>query len=96
MRKVFKDLAAYIKLHDGMRKPRLNFQELYELFPQFTFSPRENFGSYTNFGAAYEAKNFNMIVSDGMYECILIYREYCDANENLAYVTNMRSKEILK
>ena len=82
MRKVFADLVAYIKLHDGKRKPKINFQELYEKFPQFTFSPRENYGSYTNFGAA------NMIVSDGVFECILKYQEYED--ENLAYITNIR------
>ncbi len=42
--------------------------------------------SYTNFGGAFEAKNFNMIVSDGKDECFMIYKEYSDANENLAYV----------
>jgi hypothetical protein len=83
MKKVFKDLVAYIKLHDGKR-PKINFRELYEKFPQFTFSPRENYGSYTNFGAA------NMIVSsDGVFECILKYQEY-ESGENLAYITNIR------
>lgn len=86
MKKVFKELAVYIRLHDGFGRPKLNFQNLYMLFPQFTFTRGEDFGSYTNFGQAYEAKNFNMTVSDGENECRLIYREYGDANENLAYI----------
>jgi len=28
-----------------------------------------------------------MIVSDGKDECFMVYREYGDANENLAYVS---------
>lgn len=87
MKKVFADLAVYIKLFDGMGKPKLNFQDMYKLFPQFTFISARDFGSYTNFGEAFEAKNFNMIVSDGTNECFLVYREYGDANENLAYIS---------
>ena len=87
MKRQFKDLATYVKLHDGMGKPKINFQDLYKLFPQFTFNATREFGSYTNFGEAYEAKNFNMIVSDGKAECFMTYREYGDANENLAYVS---------
>ena len=87
MKRQFKDLATYIKLHDGMGKPKINFQDLYKLFPQFTFTATREFGSYTNFGEAYEAKNFNMIVSDGKDECFMTYREYGDANENLAYIS---------
>jgi hypothetical protein len=87
MKKVFKDFAAYIRLHDGMGKPKINFQDMYKMFPQFTFTPTSDFGSYTNFGEAFEAKNLNMVVSDGKDECFMVYREYGDANENLAYVS---------
>ena len=87
MKKQFKDLATYIRLHDGARKPKLNFQDMYEMFPQFTFTRDKDFGSYTNFGKAFEAKNFNMRISDGKDECFMVYREYSDANENLAYIS---------
>ena len=87
MKRQFKDLATYIRLHDGLGKPKINFQDLYKLFPQFTFTATEGFGSYTNFGEAFEAKNFNMVVSDGKDECFITYREYSDADENLAYVS---------
>lgn len=86
--KVFKDLAAYIRLHDGYAKPKLNFQDMYRLFPNFEFTAGGNFGQYTNFGEAFEAKNFNMIVRDADgHECYLVYREYGDCNENLAYIS---------
>ncbi len=89
MKKQFKDLANYIKLFDGTGKPKLNWQELYGLFPHFTFIGNRDFGQYTNFNQAYEAKNYNMTVSDETgTECTLIYREYMDANENLAYITS--------
>ena len=89
MKAAFKDLRVYIRLFDGFGKPRLDFQELYKLFPKLTFSPAQGFGSYTNFGEAFEAKNFNMIVSDGVNECFMIYREYGDAVENLAYIVDL-------
>ena len=89
MKAAFKELRVYLKLHDGMNKPRLNFQELYNLFPELTFSPAQGFGSYTNFGEAFEAKNFNMLVSDGKNECFMIYKEYGDAVENLAYIVSL-------
>ena len=87
MKRTFKDLATHIKLCDGFGKPKLNFRDLYRLFPQFTFTADKDFGIYTNFGEAFEAKNFNMIVSDGKDECYMVYREYNDANENLAHVS---------
>ena len=88
MKRVFKDLAVYVKLHDGFKKPKINFQEMYKLFPQFTFTASRDFGSYTNFGEAFEAKNFNMTVNDDKgNECYLVYREYGDTDENLAYVS---------
>lgn len=97
MKRTFKGLATYVKLHDGFGKPKLNFQTLYKLFPQFTFTPDEGFGSYRNFGEAFESKSFNMIVSDGKDECFMIYREYSDTNENLAYVSQVEaSRRTLK
>ena len=87
MKRTFKSLATYIKLHDGFGKPKLNFQDLYKLFPQFTFTATKGFGSYANFGEAFESKNFDMIVSDGKDECYIVYREYSDANENFACVS---------
>ena len=87
MKRTFKDLATYVKLHDGVGKPKLNFQTLYKLFPQLTFTPDKDFGSYKNFGKAFESKCFDMIVSDGKDECLMVYREYSDADENLAYVS---------
>lgn len=89
MKTIFKDLAVYIRLHDGIGKPKINFQTLYTLFPQFTFTSSEGFGSYINFGEAYEQKVYDMIVTanDGKDECYVTYREYGDANENLAYIS---------
>lgn len=87
MKSTFKDLAVYVRLHDGMGKPKINFQDMYKMFPQFTFSPAQGFGGYTNFGKAFEAKCFNMTVSDGKDVCYMIYKEYGDANENLAYIS---------
>ena len=86
MKKVFKDFAVYVRLHDGMGKPRINFQDMYRLFPNFEFTPTREFGQYENFGEAFENKNLSMIVSDGKDECIMIYKEYYDTNENTAYV----------
>lgn len=87
MKSTFKDLATFIRLHDGMGKPKLDFQALYGLFPKFTFTPAMGFGRYTNFGEAFGAKNFNMIISDGENKCFMVYREYDDAVENLAYIS---------
>lgn len=89
MKKEFKALATYIGLFDGFGKPKLNFQEMYKLFPELTFTAARDFGEYENFGKAYEAKKLNMVVTNEQgKECYLYYREYGDANENLAYVTN--------
>ena len=86
MKKVFKDLATYIKLHDGFGKPRINFQNMYKLFPQFEFVATREFGSYRNFGEAYEHKVYDMTVTDEQgNECHMTYREYYDKEENLAY-----------
>jgi len=88
MSKNFKALAVYIGLFDGTGKPRLDFQTLYKLFPQFDFIPTKDFGQYTNFGQAFENKNLSMTVTDkNGNECTMIYKEYTDANENLAYVS---------
>ena len=88
MNKNFKELAIYIKLFDGAGKPRINFQDLYKLFPQFTFTATEKFGQYTNFGEAFENKNLSMTVTDEKgHECTMIYKEYADADENTAYVS---------
>ena len=89
MKSAFKELRVYLNLHDGFSKPKLNFQELYKLFPQFTFTPAMGFGRYTNFGEAYGAKNFNMLVSDGKEKCLLVYKEYGDSDENLACLIHM-------
>lgn len=91
MKRCFKELATYIKLYDGYRKPKLNFQEMYKLFPQFTFEATKDFGSYQNFGEAFEAKNYNMIVTDetGKHQAMLVYKEYGDADENTAYLMTM-------
>lgn len=88
MKRVFKDLQTYIRLHDGMGKPKINFQELYKLFPGLTFTATKTFGSYTNFGGAFESKDYSMIVTDENGNvCLMVYKEYQDANENLAYVS---------
>jgi len=86
MKRVFKDFANYVKLHNGVGKPRINFQEMYRMFPNFEFTPTRRFGEYDHFGEAYENKIYDMIVSDeNGNECFLTYREYYDANENMAY-----------
>lgn len=87
MKKEFKPLAEYIRLFDGMGKPKLDFQKMYKLFPKLNFTGSNKFGSYENFGKAFEQKIYDMIVTDGQNECYMVYREYQDANENLAYVS---------
>ena len=89
MRPTFKDLATFIRLHDGFSKPKRNFQDLYRLFPHFEFEATKKYGTYSNFGQAYEAKNYNMLVSDGKEKCLLVYKEYGDSDENLAYLIHM-------
>jgi|GEM_PF-3711470 len=86
MKKTIKDFATFIRLHDGMGKPKINFQDMYKMFPQFTFESARNFGQYKNFGKAFEQKIYDMIVTDEEGNtCYMTYREYQDANENLAY-----------
>lgn len=86
MKKTIKDFATFISLHDGMGKPKINFQDMYKMFPQFTFESARNFGQYKNFGKAFEQKIYDMIVTDEEGNtCYMTYREYQDANENLAY-----------
>lgn len=90
MKKVFKDFATFVRLHDGMGKPKINFQDMYKMFPDFEFTGvRGKFGSYENFGEAYEQKVYDMVVTanDGKDVCYMTYREYHDANENTAYVS---------
>lgn len=84
MKKVFKPLSTYLALFDGYDKPKINFQQLYKLFPDLTFTASEKFGSYENFGKAFECKNYSMIITDESY---MVYKEYQDANENLSYVS---------
>jgi len=87
-KRAFKDLVTYIGLYDGYTKPKLNFQDLYKLFPNFTFTADKDFGQYRNFGQAFEQKIYDMIVSDNDgNECFMNYREYQDANENTAYIS---------
>ena len=89
MKPTLNDLANYIRLFDGYGKPKINFQDLYKLFPNLEFRATKKYGTYTNFGEAYEAKNYNMLVSDGKETCLLAYKEYGDSNENLAYLIHM-------
>lgn len=89
MKKVFKDFATFVRLHDGNGKPKINFQDMYKMFPGFEFAASNDFGSYKNFGEAFEQKVYDMIVTanDGKDVCYMTYREYGDNNENTAYVS---------
>lgn len=89
MKKVFRDFETYVRLHDGMGKPKINFQDMYKMFPNFEFNASSNFGSYENFGEAFEQRVYDMIVTanDGKDVCYMTYREYGDENENTAYVS---------
>ncbi|NLC28571.1 MAG: hypothetical protein GX780_07350 [Campylobacteraceae bacterium] len=89
LKNAIKDFKSYIRIHDGYNKPKINFQEMYKLFPDFIFVPKDKFGSYKNFGEAYEQKIYDMEVktNDGKHVCYMTYREYGDVNENLAYVS---------
>lgn len=88
MSKNFKELQVYVRLHDGRRKPKINFQELYKLFPKLTFEADKRFGEYENFGKAYEQKIYDMVVTDEQgHKAYMTYREYGDADESLAYVS---------
>lgn len=85
MKKQFKELSIYLKLYDGYNKPRIDFQAMYKLFPQFTFWAGKNFGQYSNFGQAFEHKDYSMLVSDiDGNEMWMSYREYYDTAENSA------------
>ena len=86
MKKVFKEFATYIRLHDGYGKPKINFQNMYKLFKNFEFTTTREFGQYENFGEAFENKNLSMIVKCGADQCLMVYKEYGDADENTAYV----------
>ena len=88
-KQTFLPLANYLKLFDGFGKPKINFQDLYRLFPNFDFTATREFGNYTNFGKAFEKKNYCMQVKahDGNYEATMTYYEYSDADENLCYLT---------
>ena len=87
MRREFKELAVYVKLHDGVGKAKINWKEMYNLFPGFDFIPSHRFGEYINFGDAYEQKIYDMTVRtvDGK-ECHMVYREFGDNDENTAYI----------
>ena len=86
MKKTFRDFATYIRLHDGFDKPRIDFKTMYKLFPQYEFIAGRGFGQYENYGKAFEHKNYDMTVRDEKGdECQMIYREYYDRTENLAY-----------
>lgn len=87
MNKVFKDLAAYVRVHDGFNKPRINFQEMYQLFPEFEFTATTTFGQYFHFGEAFEHKDLSMMVSFEGHVCHMTYREYYDTVENTAYIS---------
>jgi len=87
MKKQFKDLAAYVRLHDGFGKPKIDLQAMYGLFPTFEFTPTDNFGQYRNFGEAFEHKDMSMRISDGQSTCLMTYKIYGDANENTAYIS---------
>lgn len=90
MKQIFKELAGYVKAFDGNDKPELNWQEMYKLFPNFTFKASEDFGSYKNFNEAYEHKVYDMTVSDDSSgaEAFLIYKRYTDDHEeNLIYLS---------
>ena len=86
MKREFKALANYVRLFDGYNKPKLNFQELYKLFPEFTFEATREFGSYKNFDQAFGHKCYDMIVKSEKGECLMVYKEYQDANESTAYI----------
>lgn len=87
MNEAFKDLATYVRLHDGYNKPHINFQEMYKMFPDFEFIASNDFGKYENFGGAFENKNMSMIVKFDKLVCYMTYKEYTDANENTAYIS---------
>lgn len=86
MNKIFKDFATYVRLHDWFLKPKIDFQTMYKMFPDFTFEPCDAFGKYVHFGEAYEHKDLSMNVRCGVRTCTMIYKEYQDADEHTAYV----------
>ena len=90
MNKVFNDFAAYVRAHDGRNKPKIDFQDMYKLFPGFEFTTGNGFGSYKNFGEAFEQKVYDMVVAtkDSKHVCYMTYREYMDADENTAYAVD--------
>ena len=86
--KNFKVLDGYIRAFDGYGKPKLNFQEMYKLFPTMTFEALEGFGSYKGFNEAFGHKRFPMKITDADgKECYLTYKEYTDNDENSAYIS---------
>ena len=80
MKPTLKDLATFLRLHNGVGKPKINFQNLYKLFPHFEFEATKKYGL---------AQGYNMLVSDGKEKCLLTYKEYDDGN--VTYLIHMES-----
>ncbi len=80
------ELAEYVRAYNGHGKA-IDFQKMYHEFPSLTFTALAKFGSYINYGQAYERKNYNMLVTDGKGgEAYLTHHLYTDTPETLAYL----------
>ena len=76
--KTLKDLATFISSFNGVGKPKINFRELYRLFPNLEFEATNVYGL---------SQAYNMLVSDGKQTCLFIYKEYDDGN--VTYLIHM-------
>ena len=83
---IFSDLATFVRLHNGYKKPKLDFQKMYAMFPDFKFNALPDFGSSKNYGKAFCFTKFPMHVLASGREAYLTYYEYQDATVNLAYL----------
>lgn len=83
-----KTLKMWIADQNGMGKAPIDFQIVYNAFPNLTFESTWTFGTYSNFGKAFEHKNYDMIVTDNATgkTAYLHYSMYTDTIENNCYL----------
>lgn len=85
--KIFSGLTDYVARLNGIGKPKMDWQDMYRRFPDFTFEAARDFGKYEHFGEAFGHKTMDMKVTSVTGKvAYLRYQEYTDNDENLAYL----------
>lgn len=65
---------------------KINWQEMYHLFPELTFEGTRDFGKYVDFNGENEHKIYDMVITKGNKKFILIYRQYQDEIKNIVAI----------